>query len=112
MANLYAMNDRITFVSAITIENENGIKEETYKEEYTCWANRLNLSNDEFTNAYATLNKYIISFRVRCCKFTKALEFNTKKYKVKYKDNIFNIISAIDYKNLHKYIDVKIEVQI
>lgn len=112
MANIYKMNERISFIKFETCENENGFKETKETVEYTCWANRLNLSNSEFANTYATFNKYIISFRVRCCKFTKNLEFNTKKYKVKYKDNLFNIISAIDYKNLHKYIDVKIEVNI
>ena len=112
MANLLKMTERVAFVRTETVENENGFKVPTETIAYECWANRLNLSNDEFTNTYATFNKYIISFRVRYCEFTKSLEFNTKKYKLKYKDNLFNIISAQDYKNLHKYVDVKVEVQI
>ena len=112
MANILKMTEKVAFVSTETVENENGFKIPIETTVYECWANRLNLSNDEFTNTYATFNKYIISFRVRYCKFTKELEFNTKKYKLRYKDNLFNIISAQDYKNLHKYIDVKVEVKI
>ena len=77
---------------------------------YTCLANRLNMSNSEFTKSYTTFNKYLISFRVRYCKFTKALEYKTKEYKLRYKGQVFNIIAAIDYQNLHKFIDVKCEV--
>ena len=86
MANAFKMTEKVAFVSTETVENENGFKIPTNTTVYECWANRLNLSNDEFTNTYATFNKYIISFRVRYCKFTKELEFNTKKYKLRYKD--------------------------
>ena len=112
MANAFKMTEKVAFVSTETVENENGFKIPTETIAYECWANRLNLSNDEFTNTYATFNKYIISFRVRYCKSTQGLEFNSENYKLAYTDNLFNIISAQDYKNLNKYVDVKVEVQI
>ncbi len=99
--NIIDMLDSIAYYYNYSNEERNKLKQKINS-----------LSNDEFTNTYATFNKYIISFRVRYCKFTKGLEFNTKKYKLRYKDNLFNIISAQDYKNLHKYVDVKVEVQI
>ena len=111
MAN-FRMDDRIEFVTCTTVEDEEGIKKEEVEVAYTCWANRLNMSNSEFTKSYTTFNKYLISFRVRYCKFTKSLEFNTKNYKVRYKNQILNIISALDYKNAHKYVDVKVEVSL
>ena len=90
MAN-FRMDDRIEFVTCTTVEDEDGIKKEEVEVAYTCWANRLNMSNSEFT---------------------KSLEFNTKNYKVRYKNQILNIISALDYKNAHKYVDVKVEVSL
>ena len=109
MAN-FRMDDRIEFVTCTTVEDEDGIKKEEVEVAYTCWANRLNMSNSEFTKSYTTFNKYLISFRVRYCKFTKALDYKTKEYKLRYKGQVFNIIAAIDYQNLHKFIDVKCEV--
>lgn len=109
MAN-FRMDDRIEFVTCTTVEDEDGIKKEEVEVAYTCWANRLNMSNSEFTKSYTTFNKYLISFRVRYCKFTKALEYKTKEYKLRYKGQVFNIIAAIDYQSLHKFIDVKCEV--
>ena len=111
MAN-FRMDDRIEFVTCTTVEDEDGIKKEEVEVAYTCWANRLNMSNSEFTKSYTTFNKYLISFRVRYCKFTKALEYKTKEYKLRYKGQVFNIIAAIDYQNLHKFIDVKCEVTV
>ena len=98
MANAFKMTEKVAFVSTETVENENGFKIPTNTTVYECWANRLNMSNSEFTKSYTTFNKYLISFRVRYCKFTKSLEFNTKNYKVRYKNQILNIISALDYK--------------
>ena len=109
MAN-FSMNDRVEFIAYTQIEDEDGILEDTEEVVYSCWANRLNMSNSEFTKSYTTFNKYLISFRVRYCKFTKALEYKTKEYKLRYKGQVFNIIAAIDYQNLHKFIDVKCEV--
>ena len=49
----------------------------------------------------------LYSFRTRYCRFTKALELDTRTYKIKYMDKYFNIISANDYGMAHLYIDVK-----
>ena len=111
MAN-FRMDDRIEFVTCTTVEDEDGIKKEEVEVAYTCWANRLNMSNSEFTKSYTTFNKYLISFRVRYCKFTKALEYKTKEYKLRYKGQVFNIIAAVDYQSMHKFIDVKCEVTV
>lgn len=109
MAN-FSMNDRVEFIAYTQTEDEDGILEDTEEVVYSCWANKKSMTNDEFVNSYATFNKYLISFRTRYCKFTKELEYNTKKYKLRYKNQIFNIIAAIDYQNLHKFVDVKVEV--
>ena len=109
MAN-FSMNDRVEFIAYTQIEDEDGILEDKEEVVYSCQANKKYMTNDEFVNSYATFNKYLISFRVRYCNFTKALEYKTKEYKLRYKGQVFNIIAAIDYQNLHKFIDVKCEV--
>ena len=108
MAN-FSMNDRVEFIAYTQIEDEDGILEDEEEVVYSCWANKKSMTNDEFVNSYATFNKYLISFRVRYCNFTKTLEYKTKEYKLRYKGQVFNIIAAIDYQNLHKFIDVKVE---
>ena len=108
MAN-FSMKDRVEFIAYTQIEDEDGILEDKEEVVYSCWANKKSMTNDEFVNSYATFNKYLISFRVRYCNFTKALEYKTKEYKLRYKGQVFNIIAAIDYQNLHKFIDVKVE---
>ena len=109
MAN-FSMNDRVEFIAYTQTEDEDGIMEEKEEVVYSCWANKKSMTNDEFVNSYATFNKYLISFRVRYCNFTKALEYKTKEYKLRYKGQVFNIIAAIDYQDLHKFVDVKVEV--
>ena len=111
MAN-FSMNDRVEFIAYTQIEDEDGILEDKEEVVYSCWANKKYMTHDEFVNSYATLNKYLISFRVRYCNFAKTLEYTTKEYKLRYKGQVFNIIAAIDYQNLHKFIDVKCEVMV
>ena len=109
MAN-FSMNDRVEFIAYTQIEDEDGILEDKEEVGYSCGGNKKYMTNDEFINSYATFNKYLMSFRVRYCNFTKALEYKTKEYKLRYKGQGFNIIAAIDHQNLHKFIDVKCEV--
>ena len=111
MAN-FSMNDRVEFIAYTQIEDEDGILEDKEEVVYSCWANKKYMTNDEFVNSYATFNKYLISFRVRYCNFTKTLEYKTKEYKLRYKGQVFNIIAAIDYQSLHKFVDVKCEVMV
>ena len=73
MAN-FSMNDRVEFIAYTQIEDEDGILEDKEEVVYSCWANKKSTTNDEFVNSYATFNKYLISFRVRYCNFTKTLE--------------------------------------
>ena len=109
MAN-FSMNERVEFIAYTQTEDEDGILEDNEEVVYSCWANKKYITNDEFVNSQATFNKYLVSFRVRYCNLTKALEYKTKEYKLRYKGQVFNIIAAIDYQNLHKFIDVKCEV--
>ena len=72
----------------------------------TMYANVLNLNNSELVQAYETNASIIVSFRVTNTKFTKELPFKTKDYKIDWKGNIYDIITAVPTKDMN-YIDVK-----
>lgn len=74
---------------------------------YSCRCNYLDVSGREFNSAGADFAELKSSFRVRYCKFTKDLNVNTEKYKIKYNGNLYDIKFALDYKNEHKFIDIK-----
>ena len=100
-------SERIDFVKVETIENKKGIREQVEVVEYSCWCNILSRSMSEIAKAYTTNTELLYSFRTRYCRFTKALELDTRTCKIKYRGKYFNIISANDYGMAHLYIDVK-----
>lgn len=104
-----SMRDIIEFINTDTIYDEEGYPTSSTKAEYKCHANIMNFSNSEFFAAYTTNNKIVISFKVRFCNFTKKLKNDTKKYKIKFENNYYNIIDASDYKNTHQWIILKAE---
>ena len=101
---------KIEFVSQKGFVDEEGYPTEEYPSEYCCHASIKDFNNDEFIAAYTTNSKLVISFKVRYCNFTKKLIFDTKTYKIKYNNLYYNIISANDLNQKHKYIIVKAEV--
>lgn len=79
---------------------------------YSCRCNELDISGREFnsdknTDTNTNFEELKSSFRVRYCNFTKNLNIDTLKYKIRYNNNLYDIKFATDYKNLHQYIDVK-----
>ena len=100
-------SERIDFVKVETVEDEKGIRKQVEVGEYSCWCNILSRSMSEIAKAYTTNTELLYSFRTRYCRFTKALELDTRTYKIKYRGKYFNIISANDYGMAHLYIDVK-----
>jgi SPP1 family predicted phage head-tail adaptor len=104
------MDDLREKIEFVTTENEYegsiliGQKEVIF---YTCRCNYLDVSGREFNAADTNFSELKSSFRVRYCKFTKDLNVNTEKYKIRYSGNLYDIKFALDYKNLHKYIDIK-----
>ena len=105
-----SLNEVIEFVSQNAVTDEEGYSNEEYKSEYKCHANIQNFNNSEFISAYTTNSKILISFKVRYCNFTKKLIFDIKTYKIKYNNLFYNIISANDLNQQHKYIILKAEV--
>lgn len=97
-------NDRIEIVTTEQFTNENGFIEEKESIYYKCWCNAKVLSFKEFYKNYTTNNKAVISFRCRICEKLKNID--TLTYKLKFKNNLYNIIyiSATD-----NFVDIKAE---
>lgn len=85
------LNKRISFVSEGKAYDEDGFPinngEVVY---YSCWSNVKRLSFKEFYSAYTTNSKIVDSFRVRKCK--KIDSIDSKTYKIKYNNKLYNII--------------------
>lgn len=100
-------SERIDFVKVETVEDEKGIRKQVETVEYSCWTSIVTRNCQEIVKAYTTNTQEIFSFRTRYCRFTKALQLDTRTYKVRYQRKLFNIIGANDYGMAHLYIDVK-----
>ena len=74
---------------------------------YRCRCSYLDVSGMEFNDSGAIWEQLKGSFRVRYCNFTKQLNMHTKDYKIKFKGQIYNIEFATDFKQQHKWIDIK-----
>ncbi|AWZ48317.1 phage head closure protein [Hathewaya limosa] len=90
-------------------QNENGFDIEKWPEYYSCWCNYKTVNGKEYEAAKATQAQNIVTFTVRYCNKIKALleKDATKKFRIKYKDKIFNIEYVNDFQNRHEWIDIK-----
>ena len=101
------LNEKIDFITIETIKVGSIVKGKQETIHYSCRCSYLDVSGSEFNKAGAVWETIKGSFRVRYCNFTKGLVKNTKKYMIKYNDNLYNIQMVSNYKNLNKWIDIK-----
>lgn len=113
--NSVKMNKRITISQYLgEVQNDNGFDvanwDDTY---YPCWSSFNQISGSEFISAKADNSEDIVTFTVRYFNKTKILLVpgETKKHKVIYKENDYDILFCSDYNNLHKFIDIKAEIK-
>ncbi len=113
--NNIKMNTRIIISKYIgEIQNENGFDEPQWDDTYyPCWSSFKQVNGKEFISAKANNSENIVTFTVRYCNKTKVLleVGETKKYKVIYENNDYDILFCSDYNNLHQWIDIKAEVK-
>jgi len=104
------LTERIIIEQYSTIQNENGFDEEKWAEYYSCWTNFRAVSGKEYESAKATQVENIVTFTIRYCNKAKVLleKDATKKFRIKYKDKIFNIEYVSDFENLHTWVDIKV----
>lgn len=101
------LNRRISFCHEETIKQGSITKGKREVIDYSCWCSYLDVSGMEFNSAGGQWEQLKGSFRVRYCNFTKNLNINTKKYYIKFDGLIYDIQFATDYKQQHKWIDIK-----
>lgn len=85
------MNTRIKIEKRTTIY-EKGIKKETWEEYYSCWCAVLDLIGKEKYDAYNSKLENSIKFKCRTCKLLKDILFETKEYRVVWKDKVLSIV--------------------
>lgn len=103
------LDTKIEFITSNNSIDDEGYPHSSPESKCTFHAEIKNFNNEEFMAAYTTKSKTVISFKVRYCKFTKDLCFDTKTYQIKYNNDYYNIINANDLNQKHKYIIVKAE---
>lgn len=105
----FRLTERISIQECSVSQNENGFDIEEWKEFYKCWSNYKTINGKEYIAAKATQVENVVTFTVRYCKKIKLLleKDATKKFRIGYKDKIFNIEHVSDFENLHDWVDIK-----
>ena len=96
--NIKNLNNRI-IIEKRTVTKINGIRKEIYTDFYKCWCGINSLYGNELYKALEIQQQDLLNFTIR---YSKNLEeLNTKDFRIKWKDRIYNII-AIDFYNFNK----------
>ena len=94
-----ALNAKVIIEENEALVDEIGNHKSQWKEYYKCCATISSQGGTEKEAAGNTVDASEISFSLRYCK--KAAELNPKRHRVKWNDEIYNIV-FIDYLNLKK----------
>lgn len=96
--NIKNFNNRI-IIEKRTITKVNGIRKEVYTDFHKCWCSINSLYGNELYKALEIQQQDILNFTIR---YSKNLEeLNTKDFRIKWKNRIYNIV-AIDFYNFNK----------
>ncbi len=104
------LTERIKFeVLEAGTTNENGFTEEQWTTYYPCWAKKEELSGKEYIKLHGEHTEILVGFTVRMCEKIKKVvaEYETKRYRVIYRDRVYDIQYGHDVKNKHNFADFK-----
>ncbi|MEG0180767.1 MAG: phage head closure protein [Peptostreptococcaceae bacterium] len=106
------LTERIVIEKFSETQNENGFDEVSWTEYHPCWSGYIRVSGKEYIAAKATNSENIVTFTVRYCNKVKELlkPGASKIFRVKYKDNYYDIDDALDFENLHTFVDIKAKI--
>lgn len=106
------LTERIIIEKYSSSQNENGFDVENWTEYYKCWSGYKQVTGREYISAKATNSENIVTFTVRYCNKVKELlkPGASKIFRVKYKDEYFDIEDVLDFENLHKFVDIKAKI--
>lgn len=106
--NIGNMNQRITIQKQGEIQyNENGfpINEDGFSDYRTIWASANNLFGKEFWSAKAVQSENTIEFIIRYS--NELAQMNSAKYRIFWKDRVFNITFIDNIKYENKWLKIK-----
>ena len=97
-----ALNKRITIQKRTLIKDSAGNEIEQWQDYYTCYAGTLDAKTDVETENAEQQSKQRVTFIMRDCEKLYDVMFNTKRYRVVFKDYRFRILTAMIYTILSK----------
>lgn len=92
-----ALNKRITIQKRTLIKDSAGNEIEQWQDYYTCYAGTLDAKTDVETDNAEQQNKQKVTFIMRDCEKLYDVMFNTKRYRIVFKDYRFRILTADNF---------------
>ena len=92
-----ALNKRITIQKRTLIKDSAGNEIEQWQDYYTCYAGTLDAKTDVETENAEQQSKQRVTFIMRDCEKLYDVMFNTKRYRVVFKDYRFRILTADNF---------------
>lgn len=92
-----ALNKRITIQKRTLIKDSAGNEIEQWQDYYTCYAGTLDAKTDVETENAEQQSKQRVTFIMRDCEKLDDVMFNTKRYRVVFKDYRFRILTADNF---------------
>ena len=92
-----ALNKRITIQKRTLIKDSAGNEIEQWQDYYTCYAGTLDAKTDVETDNAEQQNKQRVTFIMRDCERLYDVMFNTKRYRIIFKDYRFRILTADNF---------------
>lgn len=96
-----ALNKRITIQKRTLIKDSAGNEIEQWQDYYTCYAGTLDAKTDVETDNAEQQNKQKVTFIMRDCEKLSDVMFNTKRYRIIFKDYRFRILTADNFGYTH-----------
>ncbi|HFL3860683.1 TPA: phage head closure protein [Clostridioides difficile] len=90
--------------------DERGFPLDGWREYYICWSDFKAVSGKEYISAKAVSSENIVTFTVRYSEKIKLIiedVENTKIYRIRYRNKIYDIIYISDFENKHRFVDFK-----
>jgi len=105
------LNQRIVIQKRKIFIDENGFEVETWEDYKNVWANIKNLNGKEFFQAQQTHSQASKKVIIRYLKdLDSSLDFNvTLNYRVKYKNNNYNLIYSDNIQEKNSFIELLLE---
>lgn len=107
------LNERITIQNFNSVIDNEGFNVQEWIDYHTCWCCFRTVGWKEYFSAMQVQAQNTVTFTVRYSNKIKDIIEDiqaTKKYRVVYKNNAYDIKYINDLENKHEYVDIKAEI--